>query len=70
MNLPQADYAAALLGAGLPAPLANMLADSSAKSATGGLYDNTRTLSRLIGRPTTPIRETLAAALKAHTVAA
>ena len=70
VNLPQADYAAALLGAGLPAPLANMLADSSAKSATGGLYDNTRTLSRLIGRPTTPIRETLAAALKAHTVAA
>lgn len=70
VNLPQADYAGALLGAGLPAPLANMLADSSAKSTTGGLFDNTRTLSRLIGRPTTPIRETLAAALKAHTVAA
>lgn len=70
VNMPQADYAGALLGAGLPPPLANMLADSSAKSATGGLYDDSRTLSRLIGRPTTPVRDTLAAALKAHAVAA
>lgn len=70
VNLPQADYAGALLGAGLPAPLANMLADSSAKSENGGLYDDSRTLSRLIGRPTTPVRDTLAAALKAHAVAA
>lgn len=70
VNLPQADYAAALLGAGLPAPLATMLADSSAKAADGGLYDTSRTLSRLIGRPTTPIRDTLAAALKAHVVTA
>jgi len=70
VNLPQADYAGALLGAGLPAPLANMLADSSAKSATGGLFDDSRTLSRLIGRPTTPIRDVIAAALKANTVTA
>lgn len=69
VNLPQADYAGALLSAGLPAPLANMLADSSAKAADGGLYDNSRTLSRLIGRPTTPVSETLAAALKALAVA-
>lgn len=70
VNLPQADYAGALLGAGLPAPLANMLADSSAKSATGGLFDDSRTLSRLLGRPTTPIADVIAAALKAHSVAA
>lgn len=70
VNLPQADYASALLGAGLPAPLANMLADSSAKSEDGALFDDSRTLSRLIGRPTTPVRDTLAAALKAHAVAA
>lgn len=70
VNLPQADYAGALLGAGLPAPLANMLADSSAKSATGGLFDDSRTLSRLIGRPTTPVGFVIAAALKAHTVKA
>ncbi|MFT3725989.1 MAG: SDR family oxidoreductase [Hyphomonadaceae bacterium] len=69
-NLPQADYAGALLGAGLPAPLATMLADSSAKAADGGLYDDSRTLSRLIGRPTTPIRETLAAALKSLAIIA
>lgn len=70
VNLPQADYAGALLGAGLPAPLANMLADSSAKSATGGLFDDSRTLSRLIGRPTTPVGFVIAAALKAHAVTA
>ncbi len=70
VNLPQADYAGALLGAGLPAPLANMLADSSAKSATGGLFDDSRTLSRLIGRPTTPVGFVIAEALKAHAVTA
>ncbi len=63
-NLPQADFAGALLGAGLPLPLATMLADSSAKAADGGLFDDGRALSRLIGRPTTPVRETLAAALR------
>ena len=70
VNLPQADFKAALLGAGLPAPVANMLSDSSAKAADGSLYDNTRALSRLIGRPTTPIGVTLAAALQAHKGAA
>lgn len=64
VDLPQKDFAGALLGAGLPAPLAEMLADSSAKAANGALFDGGRALSRLIGRPTTPVRETLAAALK------
>jgi NAD(P)H dehydrogenase (quinone) len=63
-DLPQADYRAALLGAGLPDALATMLADSSAKAAGGALFDDSRTLSRLIGRPTTPVRETIAAALQ------
>ena len=54
----------ALLGAGLPEALARMLADSSAKAGDGALFDTSRTLSRLIGRPTTPVRETVAAALK------
>lgn len=63
-NLPQADFAGALLGAGLPPALATMLADSSAKAADGGLFDDGRALSQLIGRPTTPVRETLAAALR------
>ena len=62
-NLPEADYAAALKGAGLPAPVAEMLAESDAKAAKGSLFDGGRVLSGLIGRPTTPFKETLAAGL-------
>ncbi|WP_010545976.1 SDR family oxidoreductase [Sphingomonas elodea] len=63
-NLPQADYAKALEGAGLPAPFAAVLADSDARVAEGALFDDSKTLSGLIGRPTTPWRETIAAGLK------
>lgn len=62
-SLPQADYAAALVGFGLPEGFAQVLADSDARAAEGALHDDSRTLSRLIGRPTTPIAETIAAAL-------
>ena len=62
-DLPEADYAAALKGAGLPAPVAEMLAESDAKAAKGSLFDDGRVLSGLIGRPTTPFKETLAAGL-------
>lgn len=63
VSLPQADYAKALEGFGLPAGFAAVLADSDARAAEGALYDECRTLSRLIGRPTTPMAETVAAAL-------
>lgn len=62
-DLPQADYAAALQGFGLPPQIATMLAQSDSGAARGGLYDDSRTLSRLIGRPTTPLATTVAAAL-------
>ncbi|KAF0116065.1 MAG: NmrA family protein [Rhodobacteraceae bacterium] len=62
-NMPQADYAAALVGFGLPEGFAQVLADCDAQAGQGTLYDDSRTLSRLIGRPTTPIAETIAAAL-------
>lgn len=64
-DMPEAEYAAALRSFGLPDALAAILADSSAKAANGALFDDSRTLSRLIGRPTTPVRDTIAAALKA-----
>lgn len=63
VNMPQADYAKALEGFGLPAGFAAVLADSDAQAAHGALYDDSRSLSRLIGRPTTPMAETVAAAL-------
>ena len=62
-NLPQADYEAALAGFGLPAPVAAMLADSDVGVSRGGLFDDSRQLSALIGRPTTPMAETVANAL-------
>lgn len=54
-DLPQDAYATALIDAGLPAPLAHLLAESDAGAARGGLFDADRQLSRLIGRPTTPL---------------
>ncbi len=63
-NLPQDDYRRILEGAGLPAPIADMLAESDAKAANGSLFDDGRALSALIGRATTPWRTTLADALK------
>ncbi len=63
LSLPQSDYAKALQGFGLPEGFAIALADSDAHAAKGALYDDSHTLSRLIGRPTTPIGETIKAAL-------
>ncbi|MBE3512722.1 SDR family oxidoreductase [Enterobacter cloacae complex sp. I2] len=62
-NLSEADFAAALKGAGLPAGLADMLADSDTGASKGGLFDDSRTLSKLIGRPTTPLAESIKAIL-------
>ena len=62
-DLPQADFEAALLGAGLPAGLAALLADSDAGAAQGALFDDGKQLSTLIGHPTTPLAVALTAAL-------
>ncbi len=62
-NLPQADYAAMLLGFGLPEGFAVVLADSDAQAARGALFDDSRSLSALIGRPTTPMAASVKAAL-------
>lgn len=51
-----------LIGAGLPAPLAALLADADVAASRGALFDDSRTLSRLIGRPTTPVTTLIAAA--------
>ena len=51
-NMPEAGYKAALIGAGLPEPVAGLLATCDTGAAQGGLFDDGRELSRLIGRPT------------------
>lgn len=64
-NMPEADFKAALLGAGLPDFLATLLAESDVGASKGGLYDDGRQLSQLIGRPTTPLADMVKAALPA-----
>ncbi|MBV7555202.1 SDR family oxidoreductase [Pseudomonas sp. PDM28] len=63
-DLPQEQYKAALIGMGLPEGFAVLLADSDAAAAKGDLFDDSRQLSQLLGRPTTPIAQSVSAALK------
>jgi len=63
VNLPEAEFKGALVGAGLPEPLAGILADSDTGASKGGLYDNQHQLSRLIGRPTASLASLIQAAL-------
>lgn len=53
-NLPEAAYVEVLKSIGLPPSVAAMLAQSDVGAAQGGLFNDSRQLSRLIGRPTTP----------------
>lgn len=63
-NLPQADYAAALAGFGLPEGFANAIASWDLGASQGALYEDRRQLSGLIGRPTTPLSAVVAAAIQ------
>ncbi len=62
-DLPQADYAKALVGFGLPEGLAGAIADADAGASRGELNTTSHDLSTLIGRPTTPMSKSVAAAL-------
>jgi NAD(P)H dehydrogenase (quinone) len=62
-DLPVPEYAAALVGAGLPEPLARTIAQWDADAAKGALFHEGHELSALIGRPTTPLRDAVTAAI-------
>lgn len=62
-NMPEAAYVEALLSAGLPDPLARMLAQSETSASQGALFDDSKTLSKLIGRPTTSLSDAIKVAL-------
>jgi NAD(P)H dehydrogenase (quinone) len=62
-DLPEADYAQVLVGVGLPEPVAGILADSDRGLARGDLFVAGGDLRRLIGRPSTALRDAVAAAL-------
>jgi NAD(P)H dehydrogenase (quinone) len=62
-DLPAGEHVAALVGVGLPEPVAEFLADADAGIARGDLDTTSRDLRRLIARPTTPLSDAIAAAL-------
>lgn len=57
INMEEADFAKALEGAGLPAPFAAVLANSDTGASQGALYDDSKTLSSLIGHPTKSLEQ-------------
>jgi len=63
-DLPEAEFKGVLVGVGLPEGVAALLSDSDAGVAKGALQDEGRQLGRLIGRATTPMAVSVAAALK------
>ncbi|MCE0492971.1 SDR family oxidoreductase [Vibrio salinus] len=63
LDMPEAEFAKALEGAGLPAPFAELLANSDTGASQGGLFDDSHTLSELLGHPTTSLRELVKASL-------
>jgi len=63
-DLPPAAYRDVLLGAGLPAPIAEMLVDADLGLSRGELENRSGDLRRLIQRPTTPLADAVRAAIQ------
>jgi NAD(P)H dehydrogenase (quinone) len=62
-DLPKDVYLGILASFGLPPGVPEVIADADALAAGGWLLEESRTLSRLIGRPTTTLKTAVAAAL-------
>lgn len=56
-DMPVADYAGVLAGAGLPSEMADAVADADAGLARGELFTDSEDLAKLLGRPATTARE-------------
>jgi NAD(P)H dehydrogenase (quinone) len=69
-NLSESDYAAALIGFGLPEGLAQAIAGWDTGASKGALFDESRQLSALIEKPATPLSKTVADVLKQSAKAA
>lgn len=63
VNLPEAEYKKALLGAGLSESIAELLANSDTGVSKGALFDDGKQLSKLIERPTSALETAVRAAL-------
>jgi NAD(P)H dehydrogenase (quinone) len=67
-DLPAEQYTQVLVQAGLPEPYAAVLADCDLGVARGDLFVDAGDLSRLIGRPTTPLRDAVRDELRRRTL--
>ena len=63
-DLSEADHVSALTVAGMPQAFAQIMADADQGIARGDLHTDSGDLTRLLGRPTTPLAATIAAALQ------
>ena len=63
-NLAEADYASALKSFGIPEAFAEAIASWDVSVSKGDLFDDSKQLSKLIGRATTPMAETVKVTLK------
>ena len=63
-NLPEADYANALKSFGMDETFAGIVAGWDVSTSKDDLFDDSHQLSKLIGRATTPMADTVKAALK------
>lgn len=68
-DLPEAEYVNILKSFGLPEGLPQAIASWDVCASKGDLFDDSHQLSKLIGRPTTPLSESVADALKANSKA-
>lgn len=64
-NLPETAYADILKSFGLPEMFAEAIASWDTGASKGDLFNESHQLSKLIGKPTTPLAETVKAALAA-----
>ena len=65
VDLPEAEYAKALKGHGVPELMADMIAETDAATAHGILHTASGDLTALIGRPATTLSAAVGAALRA-----
>ncbi len=63
IDMSEADYAAAMMKAGVPEGFAKIQASTAEGASKGWLFDDSKTLSEMLGRPTKTLRQVLAEVL-------
>jgi NAD(P)H dehydrogenase (quinone) len=64
LDLPKSEFEAAMVAIGMPAFVAGLIAKSDHGARDGGLFDDSKTLEKLIGRPTETVGEVIGHSLR------